>query len=291
MFRGALLVFMLGGCSQLFGLESPTIAMIDADSVDAPTVDAGGETCLTLALPGSYDDDGDMIVDDQDNCIGIAGTQSDSDLDGIGNSCDSTPTIDERFCVWTFRPPTSTESADVWASSWDTSSPGWSIGSSSLSHTGGTMPEYAQARDAYFTGAGGVAMDTHIRIDNYATPFEVGLELRSKGSAPAISTFTCRFIASGTSATFELLDTGAVVDSYTLPFAAPQQLKAYARLTLIETSSKLTLRCNIIAAILPTPIQLLKDSMMTSSFELQPRVFAANGNVAFDHVTVYKLGM
>jgi hypothetical protein len=226
-----------------------------------------------------------MITDDQDNCIGLAGAQADLDGDGIGNACDVTDTKDMRYCVWTFRPPDSSEAADIWTRSWDTTGTAWSTGVSSLTHIGGTTPEYAQLRDAYFTAPGGVAMDVHATVNGYDAPLSIGVELEGQAGG----SFMCRLNQGAGGGKLELVIDGAVRDTYGYALPLPQQFDAYTRLAVIQQPGKTVVRCHVVVPNLPT-IELVRDIIATSIM-LRPRIFAANGNVFCDHVSIYKLGV
>jgi hypothetical protein len=153
-----------------------------------------------------------------------------------------------------------------------------------LTHVGATTPEFAEVRDAYFTAPGGIAIDVRDRIDGYSLPFVVGIELA--GAGPGQSTFTCRWVQN-VSGSLELLRDGEVEDAYAVPVALPQQFTALTRLSAVVTAGKLTVRCNVLGSSLPA-VQVAMDYPLEPIL-VRPRLFAANGNVFFDHVTLYKL--
>jgi hypothetical protein len=76
------------GPRQFFG-RVYLVALHDR-ALDAATV----RTNLRAGLPLSSDDDGDGVVDTQDNCVGLANPlQADSDGDQRGNPCDPCPLL------------------------------------------------------------------------------------------------------------------------------------------------------------------------------------------------------
>ena len=88
------LALLLGGCSQVFGLEPPATAVDGSAPADTRDVDAP-QGC------DAHDFDGDGISDSCDMCPHVAGTNADSDGDGVGDACDPRPSMsgDQRL-LW-----------------------------------------------------------------------------------------------------------------------------------------------------------------------------------------------
>ncbi len=107
--RAAWLLF-LTGCERLLGLGaiSPVSETTDAATGDGVMIDGARQSdaaidappfCTTHpADPTCHDEDGDGVVDADDNCPATAnpkvnGVQGDSDGDGVGDICDPHPTV------------------------------------------------------------------------------------------------------------------------------------------------------------------------------------------------------
>ncbi len=96
--RWAVLVVALGGCNAVLGLD-PTkqrdsaLPGIDAAIDGSPTIDGNGMVCAS-----PFDEDGDTIKNDCDNCPTVPNpNQADIDDgtrgDGVGNACDPHPVV------------------------------------------------------------------------------------------------------------------------------------------------------------------------------------------------------
>jgi hypothetical protein len=78
--RTAAAVLVLAGCNSLLGLANT----VQVDAAEHPSCEMGA---------AQLDEDGDGIPNGQDNCPGVYNiTQTDTDMDGVGDACDPNPT-------------------------------------------------------------------------------------------------------------------------------------------------------------------------------------------------------
>jgi len=309
------LLLLVGGCGQVFGLDSPTL-MPDAPVVSGQDSDRDGfddavdncplvanpdqldtdknlvgdvcEGCVTLPIRATDDDDGDMVFDLADTCIGHAGMETDSDGDGIGDTCDPRVGPDARFCVWTFRTPGTGENPNVWTSSWQVSG-AFEIKDSMITDSSSMQLDVATLRTAGFASTTGIAFDTRLLLRSYTVPMVVGMGFELQGSVSTL--YTCQ-VVQGTMSTglLQILKDGQAVDSMLLPVAIPMNTDAYGLVSVINGDGMLQIRCSFESDVYPSPLVLTRTEP-TQAVKLLPRLIASHASVDFYHVTLYKLGI
>jgi hypothetical protein len=313
MVRGSVIALVLTGCTQLFGLESPT-AHDASDSDVAPSADGdgdgvadGNDNCPSLAnpdqtdvdgnsigdrcegcvtLPLDSDDDGDMVIDAADNCIGGASAQMDSDADGIGNACDERAGKDTRFCVWTFRNPAMGEDPNFWSTSWTNSSP-WTISDSKLRFSSWPVLTEATPKGYVFDAPMGIAVDTDVTLVGYTAPMTYALQLELEHG----STFRCQLHQpSAGGGVLQLERDGTVDQAVAIGIATPTPLRAYVRFAFVVDNGKLSVHCSLNSSLAPT-FNLARDYVAPSAIKVRPALVANNSMLEFAHVTLYKLGI
>jgi hypothetical protein len=274
---------LLAGCSRVVSDSMPQIDARAED--DASDGDAGGSACVALPLRAIDDDDSDTISDDVDTCFGVAGDVADADHDGIGDVCDAALTVDERFCMWTFRDASAGEDPQTWSTAWNLPT-GWSVGGSALSYVG--SGESAELAGAFVSAPGGIAVESHISVDGYSLPFTVGIELPQQDAS---ASFACRVRQSTTTNTgsIDLLRAGVVQGSGGLAIPLPMQTDWNLRIALIHDNGKLSVRCSVIGPMLPATT--VAKEFGDAPVQVRPRLFGSNGTLQFHHVVLNRLGI
>jgi len=314
--RWTLAIVLGTGCSQLFGLDSPSL---EADASTQPPGDMDGdgfvddedncpttpnkdqtdvddnkigdacEGCTTLPLRDADDDDGDNIRDTSDNCFGEPGMLADADGDGIGNLCDERTGPDVRFCVWTFRPPQPSDDSAIWSKAWDYTND-FTVVNNRLAHASSQMPGSATVRDAFFSSAGGIAFDTYVRVSDFTAPMVLGEGFEVEGSLA--QTISCQISQpSSGNGVIQLMQNGLMRASTNLPVPTPNSVNAYVRLSVATAGDKLAVRCTLDVDMLPGigSISFI-DPLNNQVPSVRPRLFASTANVSWDHIALYKLG-
>lgn len=292
---GAIAVLVgFSGCTSLLGLDSPKLAQDagvlpgDADAAVEPDAEPMPPGCIALPLRAMDDDDRDTLNDVVDNCFGQSNPQPDDDNDGIGNACDPRTGTDSRYCVWTFRSPDSTEDADVWRSAW-TLSTGWSVENSQLAHAQSTTVDIAWTREQPFESPGGISFDTRYHLDGYTAPVVYGVALELYDANNATTLYDCRVAqAPAANAVVYIMRDGIAQRTINVPAFLPSPFTAYVRFSAMRQGGKLIVRCTVDMPALPG----ISASLEEPDRPVRARigVFADRANLAFDHVSLYKLG-